>query len=83
MKLKPLGRNELDIEDAELRIYLRNGNEFAIEVSPAMLDLLVAGCGIHLKPQSDGGIKFSRLCDKDIAECMLPRVNRVWLDQDE
>lgn len=69
---------DLRIEGVDLTLYLSDGGQINIDVSPAMLHAMVRSTGllVHDVKTDDGRSFYSlmRMSDKDIEEKILPRL---------
>lgn len=67
----------LRIDGADLTIYLDNGAQMNIDVSPAMLELLVKGSGLQIHEINDQYMDIVRFSDETIRNVMIQRLEKL------
>lgn len=75
---KGLKDGVVQIEDAELVLYLAGGAQVAVQVSPVQLDLFMRGTGMQISLADDGeGIMIDQYSDEDVEQHIIPRLPKI------
>lgn len=65
----------IEIENAELILYLAGGAAITLEVSPVQLDLFIKGTGTEISLNEDGqGVSINQYSDEDVEKHIIPRI---------
>lgn len=65
----------IEIENAELVLYLAGGAAITLEVSPVQLDLFIKGTGTEISLNEDGqGVNVNQYSDEDVEKHIIPRI---------
>lgn len=71
------GTNSPLLERAEINLFFSNGAEIAMDLSPAMLEIIVKSCGLKVNAIGRDRIEIARYDDKTIKEVMMPRLSSM------